>query len=82
MDRLRESVGLAPEGIGTGLRQIDFERDIFPVLLLEMAYVYYRTLLGEEFGECLRRRALPEYEGFLRSERGSRESNPEALLAP
>ncbi|HET8956384.1 MAG TPA: isocitrate lyase/phosphoenolpyruvate mutase family protein [Solirubrobacterales bacterium] len=82
VDRLRDSVGLPPREDGTSRRQIDFERDIFPVVLLEMAYLYYRTLLGEEFGECLRRRALPTYERFLGGERGLRQGDPEVLLEP
>jgi uncharacterized NAD(P)/FAD-binding protein YdhS len=34
----------------TGTRQLDFQRDIFPLLLLDMEYVYYTTLCGQAFG--------------------------------
>lgn len=34
---------LAPDG------RLDFGRQLFPLVMLEMAYVYYRTLLGEAF---------------------------------
>ncbi len=31
--------------------KLDFEKDIFPLILQEMEYVFYNTLLGEEFGK-------------------------------
>lgn len=34
----------------TGTRQLDFQRDIFPILLLDMEYVYYTALCGQAFG--------------------------------
>ncbi|HZO07561.1 MAG TPA: isocitrate lyase/phosphoenolpyruvate mutase family protein, partial [Solirubrobacterales bacterium] len=63
IDRLRASVGRP--GADAERPQIDFERDVFPVLLLEMAHLYYRTLLGEELGAQLRECATPAYERFL-----------------
>lgn len=34
----------------TGTRQLDFQRDVLPLLLLEMEYVYYNALCGRAFG--------------------------------
>ncbi len=35
-------------------KKLDFEADLFPLILREMEYVYYSTLLGKDFGErCL-----------------------------
>lgn len=34
----------------TGSRQLDFQSDIFPLLLLDMEYIYYSALCGKAFG--------------------------------
>ena len=31
--------------------KVDFEKDLMPLILLEMAYVYYTTLLGKQMGD-------------------------------
>lgn len=82
VDRLRDAVGQASGGTN-GRRQLDFELHIFPILLLEMAYVYYKTLLGGEFAACLRQRASALYEEFLSDGEvpGSGE-RPDVLLGP
>lgn len=46
-------------------RQLDFERDLLPIVLLEMTYVYYRTLLGRRFGDELAVRVRRAYDAFL-----------------
>ncbi|MDQ0435565.1 hypothetical protein ABIC12_003657 [Pantoea agglomerans] len=47
---LRQNCGrLRPALYGRLQQQLDFERDIFPLIVLEMAWVYYRTLLGEQW---------------------------------
>ncbi|MGA8429769.1 MAG: FAD/NAD(P)-binding protein [Candidatus Sulfotelmatobacter sp.] len=80
IDRLRESVGrpleISPFGVQ---RQLDFERDVFPLVLLEMSFVYYKTLLGEDFGSCLARAARTEYEAFLQGK--ARTATPEQAVA-
>ncbi len=47
---------LIPERI-SGLKKakdkIDFETDLLPLIIREMEYVYYTTLMGEDFGEKL-----------------------------
>lgn len=64
-----------------GRPQLDFEREVLPLLVLEMAFVYYRTLLGEPFGAYLRRRVAPRARAFLRHGPRSRDAVDE-LLAP
>jgi FAD-NAD(P)-binding protein len=66
VDRLRETAGVPMEIGQIGVqRQLDFEHHIFPIVLLEMAYVYYRTLLGEDFARHLRAQVDDVYRTFL-----------------
>ncbi len=66
VDRLRESIGTPMEVGSAGLRrQLDFERHLLPVVLLEMAALYYRTLLGADAHRLLCERVGPAYEAFL-----------------
>ncbi|WP_234320025.1 FAD/NAD(P)-binding protein [Streptomyces sp. SBT349] len=82
--RLRRSAG-APVTIGGfEQRQLDFRDHVFPVIVLEMAYLYYATLLGGVFGRRLEAAARPAYEAFLAD--GGRGAPSDAsvrrLLAP
>jgi phosphoenolpyruvate mutase len=84
VDRLRSSVGQSTgDEDADGRRQLDFELHIFPILLLEMAYVYYKTLLGDDFAACFCQRVSPLYDEFLEKGkiRGS-EEQATALLEP
>lgn len=47
------------------VRQLDFERHIFPIIVLEMAYAYYKSLLGLAFAEDFKRQSLPAFANFL-----------------
>lgn len=71
IERLRQSVGkpieVAPFGVR---RQLDYEHDVHPLVLLEMAIVYYATLLGDDFGEFIELRVRPAYEAFLNGKAG------------
>jgi len=81
---LRGSVG-APVRIGAMTqRQLDFERHVFPLVVLEMAHLYYTTLLGPEFGAELAGRIRPGYEAFLEDAGGNvtGDQATAALLAP
>jgi hypothetical protein len=85
IDRLRESVGTPQQVAPIGMRrQLDYEHDIHPLVLLEMALIYYTTLLCEAFGAFLENKVRPGYEAFLAG--GARHCNPEAatwmLVAP
>ncbi|WP_341718645.1 FAD/NAD(P)-binding protein [Micromonospora sp. FIMYZ51] len=62
---LRASVGRPTVLDGRTVRQLDFEAHIFPLVVLEMAYAYHRTLLGSTAATQLRERARPRYLEFL-----------------
>jgi uncharacterized NAD(P)/FAD-binding protein YdhS len=83
VDRLRESAGV-PVQIGPIVqRQLDFERHVFPIVVLEMAHLYYVTLLGAEFGGHLAGQVAQAYESFLATGgAGSPEQGRMALLEP
>lgn len=65
IDRLRQTHGrTAPiEGYGVQ-KQLDFEKHVFPVMHLEMACLYYKTLFGEDFGKTLIEVSRPRFEVF------------------
>jgi len=46
VERMREA-----ERASGGTGQLDFAQQVFPVLKLEMEYIYYATLRGAEFGD-------------------------------
>jgi hypothetical protein len=77
VDRLREAVGVpgGPAG-GPVRRQLDFEADLLPVIVLEMAYLHYGTLFGSGVARSLTDRAGPGYRAFLDGRR------TESLLGP
>ncbi|MFI9626412.1 FAD/NAD(P)-binding protein [Streptomyces sp. NPDC052042] len=82
--RLRRAAGTPVTIGGFEQRQLDFRDHIFPVILLEMAYLYYTTLLGSGFGRRLEAAARPGYEAFLAD--GGRgdtsDTSVDRLLAP
>ncbi|AUS80771.1 hypothetical protein C1701_23210 [Actinoalloteichus sp. AHMU CJ021] len=81
VDRLRASVG-RPTSVGlTGAqRQLDFTEHLFPLVLLEMAHLYYVTLLGPDVGRRLAEAVGPTVDTALDNPAGPR--TPEALLDP
>lgn len=82
IDRLRGSVGV-PAQIGAARRrQLNFERHVFPLIVLEMAHLYYTTLLGPAFGAELAERIRPVYQDFLAAGSGTAQQSVDLLLAP
>jgi hypothetical protein len=66
IDELRKSVGKPIEIKYFGIRyQLDFERHIWPLIILEMSFVYYKTLLGDFFAEYVKKSLLPVYKNYL-----------------
>lgn len=67
IEQLRRHVGTPAvlEHIGER-RQLDFERHLLPIVLLEMMVLYYKTLFGPAFGAQLVETAKPRHEAFLR----------------
>ncbi|MFD3515423.1 FAD/NAD(P)-binding protein [Streptomyces sp. NPDC058657] len=81
---LRATVG-TPNIIGGGeKRQLDFEAHVFPLIVLEMALIYYSTLYGPGFREAAVRSAQPAYDKFLAGadEFAGHHEAAEFLLAP
>jgi uncharacterized NAD(P)/FAD-binding protein YdhS len=80
--RLRETVGV-PAVLRDGeVRQLDFELHVFPLVVLEMAYLYYTTLFGKHFGRELREAVDERYRAFLLEGCASRDAGVEYLLEP
>lgn len=66
IDRLRAAHG-RPVRLrdGTPRRQLDFERHVLPVLVLEKRALYYRTLFGAAFGNAYEARSRPAFDAFV-----------------
>lgn len=79
IDTLRANVGRLNTVTGEPRRQLRFEEHILPIVILEMAYVYYRTLLGPKLGDLLRERCRAQYDDFI--VHGPSSSDPSELLA-
>jgi len=58
---LRQNFGVPAKLSHGTVLQLDFEIHLFPLLMLEMAYVYYKTL----FGTDTREKVWDRYENFL-----------------
>lgn len=67
---------------GRRTRQLDFERHVFPLVILEMAFVYYKALLGEKFGGYLRSNVESRYRSFLLEGCLTRDAGVDYLLEP
>ncbi|MFE5888955.1 FAD/NAD(P)-binding protein [Streptomyces sp. NPDC056462] len=82
--RLRRATDRTVTIGGIEQRQLDFRDHVFPVIVLEMAHLYYTTLLGADFGRHLEAAARPEYEAFLADAgRGApSDTSVRRLLAP
>jgi hypothetical protein len=65
IDRLRFAQGREAVVSGRTVRQLDFARHVFPLVVAEMAFVYYRTLLGPRFGARVRDAVRPVWQKFL-----------------
>ncbi len=80
---LRRSVGRPALPAGARrCHQLDFELHVFPLLIMEMAYVYYRTLLGDRFARTLRTAAQHRYATFLQIGCETRDAGVKLLLEP
>ncbi|MFD5141923.1 FAD/NAD(P)-binding protein [Streptomyces sp. NPDC058401] len=63
--QLRDSAGRPVRVGGRVQAQLDFRAHVLPVVVLEMAHLYYTTLFGKGFGQYAEAAARPEYEAFL-----------------
>ena len=67
---------------GNRSRQLDFEADLLPLIVLEMAYVHYRVLLGEAAAQSLAEAVAPRLASFLHAKQPSTEQSWRWLLQP
>ncbi|MUL43188.1 FAD/NAD(P)-binding protein [Streptomonospora sp. PA3] len=68
IERLRRNGGCVVAVGRQGMRhQLDFETQVFPVLLLEMAYLHYATLLGAAWADAACVPVAPVFEEFVAS---------------
>lgn len=66
IDRVRDSASGAREHCGNEERtQLEFEEHVLPLVILEMALLYYTTLYGKEVGANLAAAAHGSYREFL-----------------
>ncbi|WP_162266084.1 FAD/NAD(P)-binding protein [Leptospira weilii] len=65
INRLREVVSEKLPLLKDGLVQLDFQIHVFPLVLLEMAYVHYVTLFGPTIADLLTRAASNRYENYF-----------------
>jgi hypothetical protein len=79
---LRQSVGRRQLVQGVEILQLDFDTHVFPLVVLEMAYAYYKTLFGEFFGKEMSRAVADRYRAFLAGTAGSRDDHIAFLLEP
>ena len=79
---LRQSVGVPTVFGGEAVRQLDFERHLVPLIVLEMAYVVLTTRFGKAIGPALRARVSSRYDAFLTNGCASRDEGIDALLEP
>jgi hypothetical protein len=67
VDKLRTTLGLPGHSDNSSRnhgRQLDFDRHVFPVLMLELQLCYYRILFGTELLERMLKESAPLVEAF------------------
>jgi hypothetical protein len=81
--KLRHSLGTSVTLCdGQEKLQLDFEKHVFPLVILEMAYVYYKTLLGQSFGDHIFNITQSRVESFIQNGCSSCLTGIEYLLEP
>lgn len=76
---LRERFGVRPRP--GHRRQLDFDLHLFPLVLLEMAYVHHATRHGRAAADARRADAAPAHRDFLKGAAGWGEQAADALIA-
>ncbi|MEV0455745.1 FAD/NAD(P)-binding protein [Catellatospora methionotrophica] len=77
VDRLRARHGADLNG----RRQLDYARHLFPLVVMEMAALYYATMLGPEIGARVQEAGRPAWEHFLDDPGASPDEATARLLA-
>lgn len=86
LQRLRHSRGMPMTmSDGRNVLQLDFDRDVLPLVVLEMARAYYLTLFGPDFDAVATTAARPGFDAFLDAPRegiADPEQTIDRLIAP
>ncbi len=85
VDQLRASRITHTETSSKKASQLDFERDIFPLVHLEMALLYYKVMFGTEFEAAVKTVIDPVVDQFLSDSnytQSNRDENIEFLYKP
>ncbi|MFG3141037.1 FAD/NAD(P)-binding protein [Streptomyces sp. NPDC048211] len=77
VDLLRANCGQPYPTPDRTRRQLDFDRDVLPLVVAEMAHLHYGTLFGPSAALLLAQRAMPSYLAFLA---GARPGGEDCLL--
>lgn len=82
IDDLRRHHGVeSAAGSDTARRALDFNQSVLPLAVLEMAFVFYRTVLGRAHGHALADAAQAGCSAFIRSTPAGMPA-PDFLVAP
>ncbi|MGH1439501.1 MAG: FAD/NAD(P)-binding protein [Cellvibrionaceae bacterium] len=66
IDCLRKSKGILNNAFGSAeVKQLNFRDTLWPLMQLEMAFLYYKTLLGSEFSKYIEAVVRPVYDSFI-----------------
>jgi hypothetical protein len=76
---LRRNADVTANG---GDRRLDFSRHLLPLVMLEMAYVYYKTLLGPRFAASMKTAVASRYQHFLAGDAPWAADGADFLIAP
>ncbi|MFC5215337.1 FAD/NAD(P)-binding protein [Streptomyces coerulescens] len=80
VDAVRALRSRVAEPLADGRRPLDFDRHLFPLVCLEMAWVHHRTLRGEAAMSRLQDAVAPAYADFLAGRGPWGEKGADALI--
>lgn len=81
VEQLRRAVGVEPPSGPVRISQLDFQRHIFPLLVLELAYVYYQSAAGG-CGAPFEQAGRPRWTAFLAQGINGSPPSTDDLLEP
>jgi uncharacterized NAD(P)/FAD-binding protein YdhS len=69
VDQIRRNLGIPTVGRDAkAIKQIDFEKHLFPIVYLEMAVIHYKVLFGEDFAKQLSETLSVPFQTYLLGE--------------
>lgn len=82
VERLRQVAGVPATVSGRVQRQLDYDRHVLPLLILELAFVHYRTLMGAAWTDRVKPALDRLVEDFLRGPDHPVHDDPLGLIQP